>query len=77
MLLDHHGKVKTDINADQYYLLPGVLIEFEGTTRRLIDASNEDCPLDKSNVCLGQKKNEANMAKKNFPHLRKNSHVET
>ena len=72
VLVDYHGKVVTYINADQYCLQPGVLSEYvlhiAGPPRRLIDASNEECPLHKWNVCLGrlanhatQKKNEANM----------------
>ena len=72
VLVDYHGKVVININADYNWLQPGVLSEYvlqnAGPLRRLIDASNEECPLHNWNVCLGrlanhatQKKNEANM----------------
>ena len=72
--LNHHGKVVTNINADQYCLQLGVLSEYvlqvAGPPRPLIDASNEECPLHEWNVCLGrlanhatQRNNEANMKK--------------
>ena len=72
MLVGYHGKVVTDIKADQYCLQPGVLSEYllqiAGPPRRLIDASNEGYPLNKWNVCLGrlanhatQRKNKVNM----------------
>ena len=70
--MDYHGKVVTNINADQYCLQPGVLSEYllqiADPPRWLIDASNEECPLHKWNVYLGrlanhatQKKNEIKM----------------
>ena len=72
VLVDYHGKVVTNINADQYCLQPGVLNEYvlqiAGPPGRLTDASNEECLLNKWNAYLGrlayhatQKKNEANM----------------
>ena len=72
VLVDYHGKVVININADHNWLQPGVLSEYvlqnAGPPRRLIDASNEECRLHNWNVCLGrsanhatQKKNEANM----------------
>ena len=72
VLIDYHGKVVTNINADQYCLQPGVLSEYvlqiAVPPRRLIDASNEMCPFHKWNVYLGhlenlatQKKNEVNL----------------
>ena len=72
VLVNHHGKVVTNINADQYCLQLGVLSEYvlqvAGPPRRLIDASNEECLLHEWNVCLGrfanhatQRNNEANM----------------
>ena len=70
VLMGYHGKVVTNINADQYCLQIGVLskyvLQIAGPPRRLIDASNEGCPLHKWYICLGrlanhatQKKNEA------------------
>ena len=72
VVVDYHGQVVTIINVDQYCLQPGVLsgyvLKIAGPPRRLIDTSNEECPLHKWNVCLGrltnhatQKENEANM----------------
>ena len=72
VLVDYHGKVVTNINAGQYCLQPGVLTEYNlqiaGPPGRLINTSNEECPLHKWKVCLvrsathaNQKKNEANM----------------
>ena len=72
VFVDYHGKVDTNINADQYCLEPGVLnayvLQIAGPPRRLIDASNEEYPLHKRNFGLGrlanhatQKKNEENM----------------
>ena len=67
VLEDYHGKVNTNINADQHCLQPGVLSEyvmqFAGPPRRLNDASNEDCPLHIWNVCLSRLANHAKQKK--------------
>ena len=72
VFVDYHGTIVTNINADQYCLQPGVLsayvLQIARPPRRLIDASNEEYPLPKRNVCLArlakhaiQKKSEENM----------------
>ena len=67
--MGYHGKVVTNINADQYCPQPGVLSEYvlqnAGPSRQFIDASNEEgrykngkfaCRLD---IHTNQKKNKA------------------
>ena len=66
--MNYHGKVVTNINADHYCLQPGVLsqyvLQIAGPPRRLIDSSNEECPLHKWNVCLCRLANHATQRKK-------------
>lgn len=70
IICDYHGKCVTSVTYDEYIedesVNPEFVMQIIGPPRRLIDATDEICPLHPENRCLGRLANHVTQRKHNF-----------